>query len=79
MDVASLQTAGLSSGSIVVLFILYRLWAASVGRRIVSDCCGRRLEVGVAVRDMPTTPETNLEKIKAPVTVDAAEAKGSPA
>ena len=75
---ASLQTAGLSSGSIVVLFILYRLWAASVGHRIVSDCCGRRLEVGVAVRDMPATPESNLEKIKAPATVDAAEAKGSP-
>lgn len=79
MDVASLQTAGLSSGTIVVLFILYRLWKASVGHRIVSDCCGRRLEVGLAVRDMPDTPDTKLEKIKAPVIVDATETKGSPA
>ena len=79
MDVAALQTAGLSSGSIVVLFILYRLWKASVGHRIVSDCCGRRLELGLAVRDMPATPDTKLENIKAPATVDATEAKGTPA
>ena len=77
MDVASLQTAGLSSGTLAVLFILYRAWGAAVGRRLISDCCGRRVEVGVDVRDMAATP-TEPIKIKTPATVDAAETKGSP-
>lgn len=46
-------TAGLSTVLGIVMFILYRV----VGHRLVSDCCGRRLTVGVDVRDMPHSPE----------------------
>ena len=52
-----LASAGVSTGSIAVLYILYRVWNSIRGHRLVSDCCGKFYEVGVDVRDMPPTPE----------------------
>ena len=51
-----LASAGVSTGSIAILFLLYRIWLSIKGHRLVSDCCGRFYEVGVDVRDMPPTP-----------------------
>ena len=53
---AYLASAGVSTGSIAILFLLYRIWLSVKGHRLVSDCCGRFYEVGVDVRDMPPTP-----------------------
>jgi len=59
MDYTSaLASAGVSTTSIVVLGILYKLWQTIKGHRLVSDCCGRQYEVGIDVRDMPPTPPT---------------------
>lgn len=70
----SLQAVGVSSGTVAVLFLLYRAFKLVNERRLVSDCCGRKLEVGFAVRDMPATPDTNN-----PPKVDAAPPQASPA
>jgi hypothetical protein len=70
----SLQTVGMSSGTVAVLFLLYRAFKLVNERRLVSDCCGRKLEIGIAVREMPTTPETNN-----PPKVDAAPPQASAA
>lgn len=55
MDTTS--TALTSTGAVVAFGIAYRVWTAIKGRRLVSDCCGRQLEIGVDVRDMPPTPK----------------------
>jgi len=51
-----LASAGVSTGSIAILFIAYKVWSAIRGHRLISDCCGKFYEVGVDVRDMPPTP-----------------------
>jgi len=51
-----LASAGVSTGSIAILYILYRVWVSVKGHRLVSVCCGKFYEVGVDVRDMPPTP-----------------------
>jgi hypothetical protein len=70
----SLQTVGMSSATVAILFLLYRAFKLVNERRLVSDCCGRKLEVGVAVREMPATPDTNN-----PLKVDAAPPQASSA
>ena len=73
-DFPSLQTVGLSSGTVAILFLLYRAFKLVNEKRLVSDCCGRKLELGIALREMPTTPETNN-----PPKVDAPAPQASPA
>jgi hypothetical protein len=53
----ALATAGVSTSSIAILFILYKVFNAMKGHRLVSSCCGRKGEVGFDVRDMPPTPQ----------------------
>ena len=57
-----LATAGLSTTSIVLLGVLYKIGKGAIGRRLVSDCCGKKFEVGLDIRDMPHSP-TQSEKI----------------
>ena len=52
---------GISSGSIALLGLLYTIWLRVQGHRLVSDCCGKKYEVGVEVKDMPPTPQDSPE------------------
>lgn len=52
----TLSTALTSSGAILAVGLAYKIWLMVKGKRLVSDCCGRKLEVGVDVRDMPHSP-----------------------
>jgi len=57
MDYSSaLASAGVSTTTIIVLGVLYKVWTNLKGHRLVSDCCGKMYEVGVDVRDMPPSP-----------------------
>jgi len=56
MDINLLSNAGLSAGTISVILIIYHIGKAIINKRIVSDCCGRRGEVGIGIRNMPETP-----------------------
>ena len=53
----ALAGAGISTTSIAVLYLLYKIVGTFCNHRYVSDCCGRRLELGVAVRDMAPSPQ----------------------
>jgi len=41
--------AGVSTFGVAVLLVLYRLLKSAQGKRCVSSCCGRRLEVGLEI------------------------------
>ena len=56
MDANLLASAGVGSSTIAGIFIAYKVFKAIRGQRFISDCCGRRGEVGFDVRDMPPTP-----------------------
>ena len=61
MDASLLASAGVSTTTMAVLFITYKVFMKFKGHRLVSDCCGRRGEVGFDVRDMPPTPSEEIQ------------------
>jgi hypothetical protein len=67
MDASSAYMSGGATASIMlVLGLAYRFWNEIKNHMIVSRCCGRKVEMGVGVVDMPAdTPPEKLE-IKIP-------------
>lgn len=51
-DLDMIKTAGVSTTGVAVLLLVYRLFKSIQGKRLVSSCCGRKLEVGLAVEQM---------------------------
>jgi len=50
-----LKTAGFSTTGVAIILIVYRVLKSLRGKRLVSQCCGKKLEVGVDVE--PMTPK----------------------
>ena len=61
MDANLLASAGVSTTTMAILFIAYKVFMKLKGHRLVSDCCGRKGEVGFDVRDMPPTPPEEIQ------------------
>ena len=53
-----LKTAGVSTSGIVIALIVYRVLKTMKGKRLVSSCCGKRLEMGMDVENMTPKEET---------------------
>lgn len=53
-----LNTAGVSTSGIAIIFVIYKLIKTMKGKRFVSSCCGKRMDVGIDVENM--TPKTVL-------------------
>jgi len=70
MDVNTIATAGLSSTGVAIVLILYKVFQAIKGKRLVSDCCGKQSEVGFDVKEFPPTPPTT-EKVSVVIEANA--------
>ena len=58
MEANYLASAGVGSSTIAVLFFAYKLFKKLNGHKLVSNCCGKKTEVGFAVEEMsPSHPE----------------------
>jgi len=58
MEANYLASAGVGSSTIAVLFLAYKLFKKLEGHKLVSNCCGKKTEVGFAVEEMsPSHPE----------------------
>lgn len=55
-DITLLKSAGVSTTTIVIVFALYKLFKSVLGKKVVSSCCGRKMEMGIDVK--PMTPMT---------------------
>jgi hypothetical protein len=55
---------GITSGTILVLFVLYRGLSGLSGKRLVTDCSARNGEVGFAIRIVPSTPPIEAKSIQ---------------
>ena len=65
MDSNILATAGISTSGVAILLIVYKIVQAVVNKKIVSSCCGRRVEMGVAVGEMRVSATaTRPESVK---------------
>ena len=52
MDLEVLQQFGISASTLAILALLYRIFQYVKGKKVVSDCCGYNVEVGIDVRNM---------------------------
>jgi hypothetical protein len=55
-DADLLKTAGFSTTGMAIVLIVYRIFKSIRGKRFVSSCCGKKLEVGMNVEEM--TPKS---------------------
>lgn len=55
-----LELAGLSTSGVAIVLIVYRVWKTVMGKKLVSNCCGNKFEVGMDVQTMTPSaiPET---------------------
>jgi len=67
MDASSAyMTGGATASIMIVTGLVYKFWGEIKNHMVVSRCCGRKMEMGIGVVDMPgDTPEDKLE-IKIP-------------
>ena len=54
MDDTLLMNAGLSTTGVAILLIVYRLIKSVQGKKLISSCCGKKMELGMDV--VPMTP-----------------------
>ena len=56
-----LKMAGISTTGVAIILIIYRILKTVQGKKLVSSCCGKKIEVGVAVAPM-TPVKTDEDK-----------------
>ena len=60
MDDAELfKMSGASAGTIAIVLLAYRIFKSVLGKRLVSNCCGRKMEVGIDIKDATTPVAVN--------------------
>jgi hypothetical protein len=69
MEANYLASAGVGSSTIAVLFVAYKLFKKLEGHKLVSNCCGKKTEVGFAVEEM--SPSHSEERRNPPVEASA--------
>ena len=63
------KMSGASAGTIAVILLLYKLLKGAVGKKLISNCCGRKIEVGLDIQ--ATTPKEDIAlEIKNPLHID---------
>jgi hypothetical protein len=55
MDESTLMNAGLSTTGVALLLIAWRIFKSVQGKKIISSCCGKKMEMGMDV--VPMTPQ----------------------
>lgn len=52
MEITLLQQSGMSAGLIALILVIYRVLKTINGKRVVSQCCGKKTEIGFTVENM---------------------------
>ena len=60
-----LKLSGMSAGTLSIILIIYKVLKSLQGKKLISQCCGKRYDVGFVVRDLETdTPKLTQNPIK---------------
>lgn len=65
-DTDLLKMSGFSAGSVAIILLFYRFLKSVVGKRFISHCCGKKMEVGLDVKEN-ITPQPVTIQIKNPI------------
>jgi hypothetical protein len=61
-----LKLSGVSGGTVAIILLVYKILKSVIGKKLVSNCCGKKLEVGLDVQ--ATTPQADVcLEIKNPI------------
>ena len=52
-----LKTAGLSTTGVAIILIVYRIVKLMKGKKLISSCCGKKIEMGIDVQTMTPKDE----------------------
>ena len=61
------KMAGVSTTGVAIVLIVYRVLKSIQGKKLVSNCCGKKLEVGVSVAPMTPKQEEVVVKVENPM------------
>ena len=62
-----LKMAGVSTSGVAIVLIVYRVLKSLLGKKLVSNCCGKKMEVGVTVTPMTPREEEVVVKVENPM------------
>ena len=69
-----MKLSGASAGTVAIVLLVYRILKSVIGKKLISNCCGKKMEVGLDVQK--TTPrEEHILEIKIPLRVDGSTNK----
>jgi hypothetical protein len=71
-DTDLLKMAGVSTSGLAIILIVYRVLKSVKGKKLVSSCCGRRMEMGMNVEEM--TPKAVV--VENPISLRRSETTG---
>jgi hypothetical protein len=57
-----LKLSGVSGGTLAIILIVYKILKSVLGKKLISNCCGRKMVVGIDVQ--ATTPKEIKLEIK---------------
>ena len=69
-EVDLFKMSGASAGTIAIILLIYKIGKSILGKRLVSNCCGKKMEVGVDVKGATTPVDDVKIEIKNPLRVD---------
>jgi hypothetical protein len=56
-----LASAGVTTTGVAIILLVYRFLKSIHGKKLVSSCCGKKMEVGFQVSEMTPTHRTKDE------------------
>ena len=62
-----LKMAGLSTTGVAVILIVYRIAKSIMGKRLVSSCCGKKIDIGVDIQNMTPKEEPVIISLPNPI------------
>lgn len=72
-EVDLFKMAGVSTSGVAIILIIYRVLKSMKGKRLVSQCCGRKVDIGVDVEEMTPKPKDEVINIKNPMSEKATQ------
>ena len=61
-DIDLLKMAGVSTSGLAIILLVYRVLKSIRGKKFVSSCCGKKMEMGMDIQEM--TPVVNPLALK---------------
>jgi hypothetical protein len=63
-DASMLKTAGMSTTGLALLLITYRILKIMQGKKLITNCCGRKMELGIDIDNSLSRDDDTIVNVK---------------